>query len=358
MVQLVQSLGAETCAGILVLLLLGTANGQEPDCTVLADAGVPQQALTSLAAFSPDGKAVAVGFSDQMIGVWQADTGKFERILQTQGVLAVNTGEPSPTQLVFSPNGRWLAGTLGTLYHGHLVLWDVQSGKPIWAKAEVSGVHSFPLAFSSNGSELLTTGRADPKSLGDVSFWDAAHGRVLKGVQVRGPGEHMIASLAYSADGKHWASAQYVDAPSKNGEWSSVVSVWSRESDKPERTWPASAGQVRCLMFAPAGDFLIGRCVSPDHIEVWDTRTGLLKHRFAVGVNSSCSIGVSSNPNVLTAAVEGGLQQWDLETGRAIGMTPKSADKFLALSSDGRLVLVLDSNRGLRVCKVSSLLRE
>lgn len=358
MVRRLHSLGPAISTAILVLLLLSAADGQEPDGVLLGHAGVPREAVAGLAAFSPDGKVVAVAFSNDTIGLWQTISGKLECTLQTRGVLTVKTGEPSPTQFAFSPDGRWLAATLGTLYHGHLVLWDAQSGKPMWAKAEVSGVHSFPLAFSFDGWALVTTGRADPKSVADVSFLDPANGRVLHGVQVRAPGEHMIQSLAFSADRKHWASTQFVDAPSKKGEWSSVVSVWTLGVDKPERTWPAATGQVRCLLFAPAGDRLIGRCVSPDHIEVWDSRTGSLEHRFALGGNAGCAMAVSSDANVLTAAADGGLQRWDLDTGRQCGSTLKNTDKILALSSDGSLVLMLDSNRGLRVWKVSLLLRE
>lgn len=357
LVRLFHSLGLVIAPPVFALLLVSAVHGQEPDCVTLGDAGVPQEGA-DIAAFSPDGKIVAVAFPNHAIGLWQTNSGKLERTLQTQGVLTVNTGEPSPTQFAFSPDGRWLAATLGTLYHGHLVLWDVQSGKPIWAKGEVSGVHSFPLAFSSDGSELVTTGRADSTSMADLSFWDPARGRVLHGMQVRAPGEHMIQSLAFSADGKHWATTQYVDAPSKNGEWSSVISVWTRGADKPERTWPASAGQVRCLSYAPAGDLLIGRCVSPNHIEVWDRRTGSLEHRFSLGGNASCAVAVSSDPIVLTAASNGGLQRWDLDTGRPCGSTPKNTDKVLALSSDGSLVLLHGSDSGLRVCKVSSLLRQ
>jgi WD40 repeat protein len=346
-------------AGLLAYRLPAAEDKETPEVLLQGLSAQPAAALGATA-FTRDGKTVAVCLpGKRVIGLWQTSTGERQHLLATQGALEIRTGEPSPAQLAFSPDGRWLAASLGTLYHGHLLVWDLQTGKPAWGKAEVAGVHSFPLAFAPDGKALVTAGRpAAPERRGaDVTFWGTPDGKVLQTVKVGAPGALEVAALAFSANGKRWASSHLVETTAEKGGWSSRVSVWNITADKPERSWSAAAGQVSALVFAD-GDTLIGRCRYPDHIEIWDCRKGALRHSLPLGPTDSQALSVSPDGKLLTAAAEGGLRQWEVSTARPGTRFREAPGQILAVSPDGRLVLVLTADSGVRVRQVASLVQE
>jgi WD40 repeat protein len=348
-------------AAVLVCEPSPAADKESPDVVLqglsprLATAGMPN-------AFTQDGKVVAVSLpGKRVIGVWQTATGERQYLLATQGVLDIRTGEPSPAQLAFSPDGRWLAATLGTLYHGHILVWDLQTGKAAWGKAEVAGVHSFPLTFTPDGKALVTAGRPNSREHrhADVTFWRTSDGRVLKTVTVGVPGALEVRALAFAADGKRWASVHLVEASAEQDRgWASRVSLWDGTDDKPLRTWSAAAGHVSALYFAADGNTLTGRCQYPEHIEVWDCGSGTTRQSLPLGKQDSPALSVAPDGKSITAAAEGGLRQWDLATGRPRARFREAPGQVQALSPDGRLVLGLTADKSVHIWQVTSLIKE
>ena len=112
------------------------------------------------AAFSPDGKRVAIGDSRWGLVLWDVETGKEVRRLSPPGGAA---------QIAFSPDGKVLATSSPA---GAIRLWDAATGKLF--SAPEPDVDSFPfLRFSSDGKRVFSGG-------GVCLVWDAATGRELK----------------------------------------------------------------------------------------------------------------------------------------------------------------------------------
>ena len=129
------------------------------------------------AAFSPDGKKVVTGNSnDKFFRIWDVESGKELHVLTV-----------FPTNLYlhtafFSPDGRKV---LTVSFEPTFCIWDADSGKMLH-KVEI-GIHfnmmrpqRFLASFSSDGKRIITT-YGD-----DIRIWDAESGEQLQKIELQG----------------------------------------------------------------------------------------------------------------------------------------------------------------------------
>jgi WD40 repeat protein len=224
----------------------------------------PAAARVYQAAFSPDGKrlAVACWSDDESAAVWDVETGQVKLRLKHPGAC---------WSIQFSPDGSRLL-TVGESHRP--ILWDAQSG---------AERHRFPaqdqpvcadVAFSADGKQIMTHSAG-----GAVTVWDATTWEEI----VTLPGPERVADrlpdwrhfpLAVSADGK-WLAAGC----------ESAVKVWETGSWKEQfrKATPAA-----WLAFTPDGRTLLTGphdCPEPGLAVVcrWDMQTGLPITRAMLG---------------------------------------------------------------------------
>jgi WD40 repeat protein len=195
---------------------------------LIASLGPPSEAAKAprgAAAFSPDGRLLAVGGYGE-VTVMEAATGK----------VAVRLAGPagSVTAVAFSPDGKALAASGGVPGRsGEIRLWNTQG----WQPRSFTGAHAdvvYSIAWSPDG-KTLAAGSYDKL----VSLWDPSTG------QARKLKDHTDAvySVAFSPDGRRVASA--------SGD--RTVKLWDVATAKRLFTLSDSTAELYSVAFAPSG---------------------------------------------------------------------------------------------------------
>jgi WD40 repeat protein len=207
------------------------------------------------AAFSPDGKTLAVGGSDGPRG---AVVGAL-RVVEVATARVVHDFKGHPAEVchvAFSGDGRRL---VSGCRNGAVKVWDVGTGKElVELKGHKTAIHA--LTIGPDGRRVVTAGGAKGEPA-EVRVWDTATGRAILALD----GQPRPAwCVAMTRDGKRVAAA---------GEDGSV-SVWDAETGKelayllgePRRT-------VRFIAFMPDGKRLVSGATSAGNngdFTVWE----------------------------------------------------------------------------------------
>ena len=131
-------------------------------------------------AYSPDGTKLAIASG---IGIWIYDA-------HTGEELNLFTGGNTPIRIVtFSPDGKTL---LSDIDDNIICLWDVNSGRQLRRYDGLNHYYATEIAFNPDGKSF-----AAGDSSGDVHVWDIETGKEL--YRISG---HWVTNIAYSPDGK------------------------------------------------------------------------------------------------------------------------------------------------------------
>jgi WD40 repeat protein len=251
-------------------------------------------------AFSPDSKSIAsasAGFPLSGAGefkVWDAATGRELRTLCPGGATLPHPKVTyAPSLVTYSPDGRYLAGTLGCI----VKVWEASTGRELLSQVSSEGGMFWIgcLGFSPDGNSLATgrgetpmevwettTGKEtispeestkptaslafspDGRFLAgasemEVRLWDAASGRRLG--KLKGH-TAPVTRIAFSRDAKRAATVSLGDG---------TVRVWDPESGQELLSLPGTTAAIWELAFTPDGGRLV--CASADGVvKVWDAR--------------------------------------------------------------------------------------
>ena len=184
------------------------------------------------AAFSPDGKTLAIGDHDGRIKIWDLEKRRFTLSKETGGNEII--ARKMVMRVRFSPDGKTLAAIHGS---NSLVvkLWDAATAELLRTIESAAG---FDVAFSPDG-KTLATGSPDHA----VKLWDV---RTLQ-LQAALEGHKAdVMAIRFSPDGKTLAS----------GSVDHTIKLWNIESGQDVATLKGHRGPVSGLAFSRDGTIL------------------------------------------------------------------------------------------------------
>jgi len=311
------------------LFLTGSADGTarvwntETDQEVHQLQGYASQ-ITSIAV-SADGGFLLTGNSDHSAHLWDVSVGGEVRQFERQA--------DAVTSVAFSPDGRYVLTGSGDIYGSHNVgptnnstavdlsarLWEVSTGIES-RKFERGGG---PVAFSSDGKEVLTTGGACECI---ARLWDVSTGQELH--RLRGRPSDVIAA-AISPDGRLVLTSFY----------SRGVILWDVVTEQPLRFFnrgDIDHSRINSVAFSPDGRFILfgGKLsINPYRYkgltEIYSTITGDLIQSFEGQPDEVTAVAFSPTE---PPATDEDRKQIEWENQAVKKLSPEDRQTFLSLT--------------------------
>jgi WD40 repeat protein len=284
--------------------------------------------------FSLDGKYLAFACKDDVHCV-EVTTGKETQCLHH---------ETEVTSVAYSPDG-WILATGSA--DGALRLWEAASGKEQRVlRGHASSIYC--ISFSPDG-KMIVSGGADETS----RFWEVPTGAPLRKIDWHLPGvrredwlDHRpVFCLTFSPDGK--TAAMGVNA--KSGE--ATVHLCDAATGKILRRFPGLDRKVSAVAFSPDGTTLAGvGCADGGSIILWDVASGRQMHR--ITGSSATSIGFAPDGRTLVSGGnDSAVHFWDVATGKERERRAQHLDRItrVAFSPDGQTVGTVGEDSTLRL---------
>jgi WD40 repeat protein len=252
--------------------------------------------------FAKDGKTL-ISAAGHRIGIWDLRTGKPLRVVK---IGSLNDEHNHPHCLQLSADGKDLA--LGS-QDGIIVVWQVETGKAVHRIRAGKDIIA-SLAFSPDGKVLAS--REFPNR--SIRFWELATGRQLRSFGNRQPNSNDIScsydpdNFTFSPDGKLLAAAD------EDG----TVRIWEAATGKELFHKREKSGAIFSLAFAPDGKVLAWGDKAQT-ICLWDMARRKEVHRL-----KSCEFGIrflTFSPDswtLVSGEYDGSIRFWDTLSGKEI----------------------------------------
>jgi WD40 repeat protein/serine/threonine protein kinase len=259
-------------------------------------------------AMSPDGKCIATA-ADKSVKLWSTHTAQ---------TISAFEGHKFPViSVAFSRDGKRIASLGRDGGSSELKVWDAvtrEESLTINEEGHSLGVGAYSIAFSPDGQHLAARHK----------IWDATTGEPIFSLAPSGHHEAFYRQVAYSPDGKYFATGGFGDIINE-------VKLWNAHTGEEIRTL---AGGGQGLAFSPDSKRLASAVIRPEvKLCVWDVESGREIYSVKGG-----GFGVAFSPDGKRLASGGRI--WDAETGQELLSIQSGGYGYgIAFSPDGYLLV-------------------
>ncbi len=299
-------------------------------------------------ALAPDGKRVAVAFTDNTLEIIDIASGT---------TLATLDAPPEVMQLVFSPDGRRLA-TSGN--RQPVTLWDAVTGRKLFALPDVN--RDVWLAFTPDGRRLAYPTQAGQDGPGTLHLWDADTGKALPSPPVADAGR-----FAFSPDGRRLVTVSLHPDDKNQLSEKYTFKLWDTVDWKLLHTEEVRLSMPSMPVYSPDGRWI---AISEYHgsTVVFSGESGALAHTLTGGTEATMTLRFSDDNKTLIAAASDSrgdsptfhpdVTVWDTATWQVIGSGRLPIVAFPDFSSsiniapDGKIIAVSIYGKGVFIYAV------
>ncbi|GAB2633380.1 WD40 domain-containing protein [Nocardia goodfellowii] len=235
-------------------------------------------------AYSPDGSTLAIGSENGGVLIYDTDTGRPLRTLQTHRARTFAVAYTDEVLVTGSGDG-----TVG--------VWDAATGD---LRRILPGHDNWPwpVVLSKRGSVLATGDAA-----GVLRMWSLPSGDLLHECRPADGGRELIYSMDFH---NGTLAAAYRDG---------VVRLWDIETGTEEGKFAAAPVPVYRIVFSPSGA-LLATGAADGTVSLWDPDTCLRVRELTGHTGRVYTLAFHPGLPILASGdTEGGLRLWDIETG-------------------------------------------
>ena len=269
-------------------------------------------------------RRVVSGSDDETLKVWDMDSGRLLRALDTGWLRSRKKYCPSVHAVVLTPDGRQvIAGFSGNSSHPikNLKLWDLKSGRllrTMWGHTRYSTASANAVAYTTNGTRVVCV-----SDNGALQMWDLVSGWLLRTIEELSFG---VEALALTPDGRQVVVSLSLDP---------TLRVWEWESGQLLHLLKGHTSYVNAVALTPDGRQVVTGS-SDTTLKVWELESGRLLRSLEGHTDSVNAVALTPDGRkAISGSRDKTLKLWDLESGQTgLLFTHDAEIKCLSLSSN------------------------